>query len=65
MKQQMRLNNFSEAFDIPRDTIMDWIDKEKGFAGKVAFKNNSRWYIDIPAFTKWRERKHRESYKYA
>jgi hypothetical protein len=63
--KMMTLPRFTEEFGIPRPTIIDWIEKERGFAGKVAYKINSKWYIDIPGFTKWRSRKHRESYRYS
>lgn len=64
-KQQMSFKNFSEAYDIPVETLRDWKDKEVGFAGKIAFKEGSKWYISIPAFKKWRAAKHKESYAYA
>lgn len=63
--RMMPLPKFGEEYGIPRQTAIDWINQERGFAGTVAYKINSKWYIDIPAFLKWRERKHRESYKYA
>lgn len=63
--KMMTLPQFTEEYGIARPTVIDWIGKEKGFAGRVAYKINSKWYIDIPQFIKWRDRKHRESYRYA
>lgn len=64
-KRQLNFKDFSEAYGIPVETLYDWKDKERGFAGKVAFKHNSKWYIDLRAFEKWRAAKHEASYKYA
>ena len=61
----MPLPKFVQEYGVPRQTVIDWINKERGFAGKVAYSINRHWYIDIPEFLKWRERKHRESYRYA
>ena len=64
-ERMMNLADFEAAYGVPIDTVRDWIDDEKGFAGKVAYKLGRRWYIDTRAFERWRYFKHRESYKYA
>lgn len=61
----MQRKNFCEAYDVPLSTLKDWTDKERGFAGKVAYKVGAHWYINIKEFEKWLARKHRESYRYA
>jgi hypothetical protein len=59
--KMMQLKHFREEYDIPENTVMDLI-YSKGFP---AYKIGRRWYVDIPAFLKWREKEHRLSYKYA
>ena len=51
LQKQLKLSNFCEAYDIPRTTVMELIYREH----LPAYKIGSRWYVDIPAFTKWRE----------
>ncbi len=60
-KKMMRLTHFCEEYDIPVQTARDWTHS-KGFP---AFKLGERWYVDIAMFEKWRERQHRQDYKYA
>lgn len=60
-KKQLKLKSFCEEFDIPRNTVLKWIHSDS-FPG---YNLCGHWYIDIPAFYKWRESQHKKSYKYA
>lgn len=60
-KKMMRLKNFCEEYDIPRQTALDMIYS----AGFPAYKMGARWYVDIPKFLKWREMEHRRSCRFA
>ena len=59
--KMMKLSNFCAEYDIPRTSALELVHS----AGFPAYKIGSRWYVDIPAFMKWREQGHRRSYKYA
>ena len=59
--QQMQLIQFKEYFGIDEQTVKRWIHK-KAFP---AYKQGGKWYVDIPAYYKWREQEHINSYKYA
>lgn len=61
MKQQLRLTNFCEEYDVPYQTAIQWIHS-KGFP---AFKQGKSWYVDIPEYLKWRKIEHQNNYKYA
>jgi hypothetical protein len=60
-KEQMKLKNFCEKFDVPRTTALQWMHSE----GFPAYNICGHWYIDIPKFYKWREKIHRKFYKYS
>lgn len=40
--KMMTLPQFTAEYGIARPTVIDWIGKEKGFAGRVAHKINSK-----------------------
>lgn len=63
-KKQLRASEFRKKYDIPSTTFHRWIHS-KGIVGKVAFKIGGLWYIDIPAYEKWRALQHTIDYKYA
>lgn len=50
-KKQMRLSKFCYTYDIPRSTVMDWIN----YHGFPACLINKRWYIDVHKAVKWIE----------
>lgn len=60
-KQQMKLNNFCKAYDIPRSTALKWVHS----AEFPAYNLYGHWYVDIPKYIKWREKQHAKCYKYA
>ena len=60
-KKMMKLAHFCAEYDIPRTSALEMVYS----AGFPAYKLGERWYVDIPAFLKWREKEHRRSYKYA
>jgi len=59
--KQMQLNKFCEEYGMNRKTVERLIYG----SGFPAYKIGGRWYIDIPAYEKWREIEHRKQYKYA
>ncbi len=59
--KQMSMPQFIESYNMPRRSV-DQLIHTHGFP---AYKLGGRWYIDIPAFEKWREQEHRKQYKYA
>ncbi len=59
--KQMDLRAFREVYGIPENTAREWVHS-KGFP---AYKLGMKWYVDIPAFEKWRKEEHQRSYKYA
>ena len=61
LKQQMKLKNFCDEFDIPRTTVLKWIyDSEF-----PAYNLCGHWYVDMEKFYNWRQQEHLRSYKYA
>ena len=61
----MPLPEFSEWSGIPKTTLLDWINHDKSFCGKVARKLGRHWYIDMKRWQKWCDIKHANCYKYA
>jgi hypothetical protein len=59
--RQMQLNAFCDRYDIPRSTAMDLIHRDNFPAHKIG----ARWYVDIPAYFRWREETHRQNYRFA
>ncbi len=59
-QQQMRLSNFCNEFDIPKNTVLLWIHS-KDFP---AYKIGKCWYIDVLEYYNWRKTEHRQNYKY-
>lgn len=59
--KQMALPQFIAEYGIPRSN-MERLIHSHDFP---AYKLGGRWYVDIPAFEKWREIEHRKQYKYA
>lgn len=57
-RSMMALPEFSEHVGIAKTTLYDWINNDKSFCGKVAFKIGRHWYIDLKKWNKWREIKH-------
>lgn len=59
--KQMNLATFRETYGIPEDTATRFV-YTKNFP---AYKQGSRWYVDIDEYKKWRETEHRNSYRFA
>lgn len=59
-KQQMKLKNFCELYDIPRTTVLKWVHSENF----PAYNLSGHWYVDIPKYLRWREKQHIKCYKY-
>ena len=62
--QEMRVSTFLKTYDIPRSTFNEWLHRSD-FAGVVALKVCERWRIKIPEYEQWREKQHKNCYKYA
>lgn len=50
-KKQMKLKNFCETYDIPRTTVLKWVQSNDF----PAYNLCGHWYVDISKFYKWRE----------
>ena len=61
IKQQMKLKNFCDEFDIPRTTALKWLHDNEF----PAYNLCGHWYVDIAKFYEWRKNQHTKSYKYA
>lgn len=59
--KQMSLSKFIQEYGFSRTTMWRLINS----SGFPAYKLGGRWYVDIPAYEKWREAEHRRQYKYA
>ncbi len=59
--KMMNLKDFRAEYGIPQSTVQLWVHT-KSFP---AYKLGGRWYVDIPAFLKWRELESTSSYKFA
>lgn len=59
--KMMRLSTFCEEYDMPRTTVTDLVHS----SDFPAYKLGKCWYVDVPAFEKWREEKHKRCYRYA
>lgn len=59
--KQVDLKTFRKMYGINERKVKEWVHT-KNFP---AYKQGGKWYVDIPAYLKWRETEHKNSYKYA
>ena len=59
--KMMKLSTFCKEYDMPRTTAVELVHS----SGFPAYKLGKCWYVDIPAFEKWRVQQHMRCYKYA
>ena len=51
--KQMKLTRFMREYDVEKRIAYEWIHIE----GFPAYKIGGRWYVDIPEYLKWREKR--------
>ena len=60
-KRMMKLPKFCSVYDIPKTNVIRWIYSKKF----PAYKLGKNWFIDIKKFEQWREKEHKNNFKYA